>query len=51
LSQQYGDRLHYVACDVSKTARIDDLIAAAHARFGPRRCWKATKRCTTGCSR
>jgi D-sorbitol dehydrogenase (acceptor) len=35
LSQQYGDRLHYVACDVSKTARIDDLIAAAHARFGP----------------
>src|SRR6202521_1882383 len=35
LSRQYGDRLHYAACDVSKTAQIDDLIAAAQARFGP----------------
>jgi D-sorbitol dehydrogenase (acceptor) len=35
LSRQYGDRLHYVACDVSKTADIDDLLAAAQARFGP----------------
>jgi D-sorbitol dehydrogenase (acceptor) len=35
LSRQNRDRLHYVACDVSKTAQIDELIAAALARFGP----------------
>jgi D-sorbitol dehydrogenase (acceptor) len=35
LTSQHGDRLHYVACDVSKTAQIDALIGAAQARFGP----------------
>jgi len=35
LVEQHRDRLHYVACDVSKTAQIDDLVAAAQARFGP----------------
>ena len=34
LIAQYRDRLQYVACDVSKTAQIDDLITAAQARFG-----------------
>jgi D-sorbitol dehydrogenase (acceptor) len=35
LSRQHGGRLQYVACDVSKTAQIDDLVATASARFGP----------------
>lgn len=35
LMAQHGDRLHYVACDVSKSAQIDALVAAAQARFGP----------------
>jgi D-sorbitol dehydrogenase (acceptor) len=35
LIAQDGDRLHYVACDVSKSAQIDALVAAAQARFGP----------------
>ena len=35
LMAQHGDRLQYVACDVSKTAQIDALVAAAQARFGP----------------
>jgi D-sorbitol dehydrogenase (acceptor) len=35
LIASHGDRLHYVACDVSKSAQIDALIAAAQARFGP----------------
>ena len=30
----HQDRLHYVACDVSSTAQIDNLVAAAQARFG-----------------
>jgi D-sorbitol dehydrogenase (acceptor) len=30
----HKDRLHYVACDVSSTAQIDNLVAAAQARFG-----------------
>jgi len=30
----HQDRLHYVACDVSSTAQIDNLVAAARARFG-----------------
>jgi NAD(P)-dependent dehydrogenase (short-subunit alcohol dehydrogenase family) len=35
LIAQAGDRLQYVSCDVSKTAQIDALIAAARRRFGP----------------
>ena len=35
LIAQHGDRLQYVACDVSKTAQIDNLIGAAQGRFGP----------------
>jgi NAD(P)-dependent dehydrogenase (short-subunit alcohol dehydrogenase family) len=35
LIAQYSDRVQYVACDVSKTAQIDALMATAHARFGP----------------
>jgi len=35
LIAQHGDRLQYVACDVSKTAQIDRLVAAAQGRFGP----------------
>jgi D-sorbitol dehydrogenase (acceptor) len=35
LTAQHGDRVHYVACDVSKSAQIDALVAAAQARFGP----------------
>jgi len=35
LMASHSDRLHYVACDVSKSAQIDALIAAAQARFGP----------------
>ena len=34
LIAQHRDRLQYVACDVSKTAQIDDLILAAQIRFG-----------------
>jgi len=34
LMAQHGDRLQYVAADVSKSAQIDALIAAAQARFG-----------------
>jgi D-sorbitol dehydrogenase (acceptor) len=30
----HKDRLHYVACDVSSTAQIDSLVAAAQGRFG-----------------
>jgi D-sorbitol dehydrogenase (acceptor) len=30
----HGDRLQYVACDVSKTAQIDQLVAQAQARSG-----------------
>jgi D-sorbitol dehydrogenase (acceptor) len=32
---QAGDRLQYVACDVSKTAQIDALIVVAQGCFGP----------------
>jgi len=32
---RHADRLHYVSCDVCKTAQIDALIGAAQARFGP----------------
>jgi D-sorbitol dehydrogenase (acceptor) len=32
---RHRDRLQYVVCDVSKTAQIDALLAAAIARFGP----------------
>jgi D-sorbitol dehydrogenase (acceptor) len=35
LIAQQSDRLQYVACDVSMTAQIDALVAAAQARFGP----------------
>jgi D-sorbitol dehydrogenase (acceptor) len=35
LIAQHVDRLHYVACDVSKTAQIDALVGAAHSRLGP----------------
>ena len=35
LTGQHGDRLRYVACDVSKTAQIDALVGAAQAHFGP----------------
>jgi D-sorbitol dehydrogenase (acceptor) len=31
---QHGDRVHYVAADVSKTTSISALIAAARQRFG-----------------
>jgi D-sorbitol dehydrogenase (acceptor) len=31
---QHGDRVHYVAADVSKTASIGALISAARQRFG-----------------
>ena len=34
LIAQHRDRLQYVACDVSSTAQIDDLISAAQTRFG-----------------
>ena len=34
LIAHHRDRLQYVACDVSRTAQIDDLIAAAQTRFG-----------------
>jgi D-sorbitol dehydrogenase (acceptor) len=34
LMVSHGDRLQYIACDVSKTAQIDALVAAAQARFG-----------------
>jgi D-sorbitol dehydrogenase (acceptor) len=34
LIAQHGDRLQYVAADVSKSAQIDALIATAQARFG-----------------
>ena len=34
LTAAHQDRLHYVACDVSSTAQIDNLVAAAQARFG-----------------
>ncbi|MGH9889564.1 MAG: L-iditol 2-dehydrogenase [bacterium] len=34
LIAQHRDRLQYVACDVSSAAQIDDLISAAHTRFG-----------------
>jgi D-sorbitol dehydrogenase (acceptor) len=34
LMAEHGDRLQYVAADVSKSARIDALIATAQARFG-----------------
>ena len=30
----HKDRLQYVACDVSSTAQIDNLVAVAQARFG-----------------
>ncbi len=30
-----GDRLQYIACDVSDTAQIDAVLASARARFGP----------------
>jgi len=32
---RHAERLQYTACDVSKTAQIDALLAAAQARFGP----------------
>ena len=32
---QQGDRLQYLACDVSDTAQIDALLASAQDRFGP----------------
>ena len=35
LLARHQDRLQYVACDVSKTAQIEGLVAAAQARFGP----------------
>lgn len=35
LIAQHGDRLHYVAGDVSSTAQIDALVTAAQERFGP----------------
>ena len=34
LVAQYGNRLYYVAADVTKRADIDSLIEAARARFG-----------------
>ena len=34
LLAQYGNRLHYLAADVTKRADIDRLIEAARARFG-----------------
>ncbi len=34
LLDAHGDRLHYVAADVSKTASIATLVTAARARFG-----------------
>jgi D-sorbitol dehydrogenase (acceptor) len=33
LIAQHRDRLQYIACDVSKTAQIDDLITAAQTRY------------------
>ncbi len=35
LIAQHGDRLQYVACDVSTTAQIDQPVATAQGRFGP----------------
>lgn len=35
LAAQHPDRLQYIACDVSMTAEIDALVAAAQAHFGP----------------
>lgn len=35
LMAQHHNELQYVACDVSKTGQIDDLITTAQARFGP----------------
>jgi D-sorbitol dehydrogenase (acceptor) len=35
LAAQQDQQLHYVCCDVSKTAQIDALVAAAKGRFGP----------------
>ena len=35
LASRYPDRLHYVQCDVSKTAQIDRLLASAQGRLGP----------------
>jgi D-sorbitol dehydrogenase (acceptor) len=35
LAAQHDQRLGYVCCDVSKTAQIEALVAAARARFGP----------------
>ena len=35
LALQYGDRLHYVAADVTQRGDIDRLIATARGQFGP----------------
>ena len=32
---QQGDRLQYIACDVSDTAQIDAVLVSSQARFGP----------------
>jgi D-sorbitol dehydrogenase (acceptor) len=34
LIAQHADRLQYVACDITKTAQIDTLLAVAQASFG-----------------
>jgi len=34
LIARHDDRLHYVACDVSKTAQVDRLVSLARERFG-----------------
>ena len=35
LAAQHDQQVHYVCCDVSKTAQIDALVASAQDRFGP----------------